>query len=294
MKELTTIADMTLNLRAGDLADAQTCSEICYEAFKTISEQHNFPSDFPSLEVTQRIISQLFSCPDIYSVVAEVGGQIVGSNFLWEETTIAGVGPLSVAPAIQNATLGRHLMTAVLDRAQQQQVASVRLVQSAFHNRSLALYTKLGFEVKEPLANIQGEALNLETPDYPVRLATPDDLETCDRLCRKIHSFDRSRELSRAIQQGAATVVEHGNAITGYATSIGFLGHALGLSNQDLKALISAAKAFEGQGFLLPMRNSELFRWCLKQGLRVIQPMTLMSYGLYNQPTGAFLPSVLF
>ena len=44
----------------------------------------------------------------------------------------------------------------------------------------------------------------------------------------------------------------------------------------------------------LPTRNSEVFGWCLGQGLRVTQPMTLMSLGLYNEPRGAFLPSILF
>jgi len=37
-----------------------------------------------------------------------------------------------------------------------------------------------------------------------------------------------------------------------------------------------------------------LFRWCLDNGLRVVEPMTLMSVGLYNEPVGAFLPSVLY
>jgi hypothetical protein len=72
------------------------------------------------------------------------------------------------------------------------------------------------------------------------------------------------------------------------------MGHAVGESNEDLKALIGAAAAFAGPGFLLPTHNSELFRWCLQQGLRVVQPMNLMSLGLYNQPSGVFLPSILF
>jgi hypothetical protein len=45
---------------------------------------------------------------------------------------------------------------------------------------------------------------------------------------------------------------------------------------------------------MLPMRNSELLRWCLERGLRVIQPMTLMSRGFYQEPAGAFLPSILY
>jgi predicted N-acetyltransferase YhbS len=284
----------TLKLRAGNPEDAQTCGEICYEAFKTISEQHNFSSDFIAIDAACDLISRLFARSDISSVVAEVGGQIVGSNFLWEETIVAGVGPLTVAPNMQNATVGRHLMTAVLNRAGQQRFTSVRLVQAAFHNRSLALYTKLGFDVREPLVSIQGQALGLKIPDYPVRLASIDDLAECNQLCQQVHGFDRSRDLSQAIQQGTATVVEHDNTIAGYATSIGFFGHAVGKSNENLMALIGAATSFAGQGFLIPTRNSQLFRWCLAQGLRVVQPMTLMSFGSYDRPTGAFLPSILF
>jgi hypothetical protein len=77
-------------------------------------------------------------------------------------------------------------------------------------------------------------------------------------------------------------------------TGVGFFGHTVAESNDDLKALIAAAAEFAGPGFLLPTRNSEVFRWCLEQGLRVTQPLTLMSIGLYNEPRAAFLPSILF
>jgi predicted N-acetyltransferase YhbS len=294
MKDLKTSGDLILKIRVGNPDDAQICGEICYRAFETISEQYNFSSDFSAVDVACDLISRLFARSDIYSIVAEVGGEIVGSNFLWAETIVAGVGPLTVAPSIQNATVGRHLMAAVLDHARQQGFASVRLVQATFHNRSLALYTKLGFDVRESLASIQGQALGMEIPGYPVRLATTNDLAACNHLCQQVHGFDRSRELTQAIQQGTATVVEHDSMITGYATSIGFWGHAVCESNEDLQALIGAATSFTGQGFLLPTRNSQLFRWCLQQGLRIVQPMTLMSLGLYDRPAGAFLPSILF
>jgi predicted N-acetyltransferase YhbS len=103
-------------------------------------QQHNFSSDFTAVEAACELVSRLFARSDIYSVVAEVGGQIVGSNFLWSETIVAGIGPLTVSPSIQNATVGRHLMSAVLDhRAGQQGIASVRLVQGSYNNCSLAL-----------------------------------------------------------------------------------------------------------------------------------------------------------
>jgi hypothetical protein len=77
-------------------------------------------------------------------------------------------------------------------------------------------------------------------------------------------------------------------------TGVSFFGHTVAESNDALKALIAAAPEFAGPGFLLPTRNSEVFRWCLEQGLCVTQPLTLMSIGLYNEPRAAFLPSILF
>jgi hypothetical protein len=238
-------------------------------------------------------MGSLFSIPHVYSVVAESGGRILGSNFLWE-FDIAGVGPITVDPDVQNATVGRQLMKDVMNRAADRGFAGVRLVQAAYHNRSLSLYTKLGFDAREPLSTMQGPALKRAIPEYAVRPAKADDLAACNDLCRRIHGHDRGLELQSAIAQGTATVVERGGRITGYATLIGFFGHAVGETNEDLQALIAAAPEFPGPGFLLPTRNAELFRWCLQQGIRVVQPMTLMAMGMYQEPRGAFLSSILY
>jgi Acetyltransferase (GNAT) domain len=232
--------------------------------------------------------------PKFYSVVAEIDDRIVGSNFLDERNTIAGVGPITVDPTVQNRAIGRRLMNAVHERAADRNFAGVRLIQSGFHTRSLSLYAKLGYDVREHLACMQGNALGLSIEGHVVRPVTEADIEDCNRLCREVHGHDRSGELRDAIARGSVTVVEHDQRITGYATVIGFFGHAVGETNKDLKALIGAAKEFAGPGFLFPTRNGELFRWCLSNGLRIAQPMTLMSKGLYNEPAGAFLPSILY
>jgi hypothetical protein len=44
---------------------------------------------------------------------------------------------------------------------------------------------------------------------------------------------------------------------------------------------------------LVPTRNAALMRWCLQHGLRIVQPMSLMTMGPYAEPNGAYLPSVL-
>lgn len=285
---------MSITLRPATPEDARQCGEICYNAFRTISEEHNFPPDFPSPEVAIAFLSEYIANPGIYGVVAEVDGRVVGSNFVDERSVIAGIGPITVDPAVQNRAVGRELMQHILARVAERRFHGTRLVQAAYHNRSLSLYAKLGFAAREPLSTIQGRPLALQIQGYAVRPATAGDLDACNQVCFSVHGHHRGGELLDAIRRGTATVVEHNDRITGYATAVAFFGHAVGETNEELKALIGAAPAFLGPGFLLPTRNAELFRWCLENGLRVVQPLTLMSMGLYNEPAGAFLPSILF
>ena len=127
-----------------------------------------------------------------------------------------------------------------------------------------------------------------------IALGQPQDLDACNALSRRVHGFDRGTEMAQAIQQNTAIVVERAGRIIGYATALAFFGHATAESNLDMQALIASAESFGGPGILVPSRNSALLRWCLGNGLKVVQPMTLMSIGLYNEPAGAWLPSVLF
>jgi predicted N-acetyltransferase YhbS len=283
---------MKLNMRRASLEDAAVLGQINYEAFKRIAEDHNFPPDFTSVEEGVATVTSMISNPGVYAVVAEADGTVAGSNFMDERNPIAGIGPISVDPAAQNQSVGRHLMENVLERVRARNFAGVRLVQTAYHNRSLCLYTKLGFETREPLSVLQGAPLNLKMQGYQVRTAKEADLEACNRLCTGVHGHHRGGELRDAIRGGSATVVERLGRITGYATVMAFFGHVVAESNDDLYALIGAAPKLLGPGILVPTRNGELFRWCMAHGLRLVQQMTLMTIGLYNEPSGAYLPSI--
>src|SRR5262249_39127897 len=240
------------------------------------------------------LLTSLLAHPGFYSVVAELEGTIVGSNFLDERSTVAGLGPITVDPAVQNRAVGRQLMQNALARVRQRRFPGVRLLQATYHNRSFPFYTKWGSAARDPLSPVQGPPLTVQLPGSRGRPATELDLDACNQICVKVHGHDRGGEVADAIKQKTATVVERAGYVIGYASSIAFFGHAVGETNDALKALIGAAPAFGGPGFLVPTRNGELFRWCLEHGLRVVQPMTLMSIGLYSEPTGAFLPSVLY
>jgi predicted N-acetyltransferase YhbS len=283
-----------VQIRRATPDDIVACGQICYEAFATINRNHNFPPELPDTETATGAIRMLFNHPSFYCVVAEADGRIVGSNCLDERSIIAGIGPITVDPAAQNHRVGTMLMQAVLDRTREKGFPGTRLVQAAFHNRSLSLYTKLGFDAREPLSVMHGAPIGKTIPGYDVRPAQEADIAACNRVAEAVHGHDRAGEIRDSLGQKTALVVERHGAITGYVTNFGYFGHAVALSNLDLMALIAAAAEFARPGILVPTRNAELFRWCLNSGLRVVQPMTLMTMGMYNEPAGAYLPSVSF
>ena len=129
---------------------------------------------------------------------------------------------------------------------------------------------------------------------YLVRPAEAADFEACNRVCLAVHGHDRAGELKDCIAHGTAVVVERQGGVTGYASVLGFFGHAVAKANLDLQALIASAGSFAGSGIIVPARNAELFRWCLENGLRVVEPLTLMTVGLYNEPDGVYLPSITY
>ena len=296
----------TFRSRPGRIEDADKVGKIIFEAFSAVANKHSFPPDFPSVNVAKGLASSLLSNPRFYSIVAEDntsnGGEdknsIVGSNFLDERSNIvAGVGPLTIDPKYQNKGTGRQLMINVLERAKNKNFPAIRLLQASYHSRSLALYTTLGFEVREPISNMQGKPIQEAIPGRSVRAATESDTESCNTICKTVHGHDRNGELQDSIKQGSAKVVLHENKITGYTCGLTFFNHSVGLTNDDLKALISSATnddSYGGPGILIPSRNTQLFRWCLNNGLRLVQQLTLMTIGLYNEPAGSYMPSILY
>ena len=283
---------MGVTIREAVLDDWQEAGRICYEAFAVLAARHGFPPDFPTVEAAAEPIRWLIEHPNIYGVVAERDGRILGSNFLDERSTISAMGPISVDPSAQDRHVGRLLTQAVLDRAAQRRAPGVRLLQVAYHNRSLSLYAKLGFDVRGSFAAMHGQPIELAMPGYDVRAATSADEAACNALCIRVHGHDRPGELREAIAGGTAKVVERLGRITGYTAGIQYFAHSVAETNDDLEALIGAAADFGTPGFLVPLGNTELFRWCLAHGLHVFFVLNMMTIGIYQEPAGAYMPSV--
>lgn len=285
---------MTAQLRSMRPEDVEPCGRICYEAFKGISEKHNFRPDFPAAEAAIELMRMLLSRSDVFNVVAEDDGQVIGSNHLLEADAIAAVGPITIDPNAQAKGVGRMLMDAVIERGKDRR--GIRLVQDGFNTASLSLYASFGFDVREPMVLIEG-ALKGDVPEefgvWPIR---EEDYDACAELCRTVLGFDRLNELRKTPPMPSPFVVARNGRLTGYisAPEMWALNHAVAETEEDMRALLvgagnQCAKPFS---LLLPTRQTALFRWSLKNGMRVIKPLTLMSMGDYRDPRGCYLPSV--
>ena len=289
---------MSLMVRPIEQNDVVSCGKIGYEAHKTVSSTHGYPSEQPSEEFGIGLIKRLLSNPNSWGVLAERQGKTLGSIFLhkFPPSPVAVIGPLTVHPSAEGG-VGRMLMEAALTQARKQNHDQIRLVQSPSHIRSFVLYTKSGFALREPLFLMQGQPLKvgINTSSANVRLVSDDnDISMCSELCKSVHGFSREMELRQAKNQGVATMIERDGLITGYAAGIGIFGHAVTKSNEDLKMLIANASAIVGPGFFTPARNYEVINWLLENGFRIGWPANLMTAGPYQEPPTPFLPSLAY
>jgi GNAT superfamily N-acetyltransferase len=287
-----------VHLRAATPEDAQPCGRIAFEAFRQIAEQGSFPLYHPTVEFACRFVEGRIRNPAFFGVVAEVDGEIAGSNFIDERGPVRGIGPITVSPDAQGRGVGRRLMEAVLEHSGDSR--SIRLLQDAHNPTSLSLYASLGFDVKDIMVQLAGEPDGPRASDAEVRRLRESDVEDCARLHQQVHGYERTRELLDALRAPTLCPVAcvRDGRVTAYASTFSpwQAAHGVAESEEDMQALISGAPVVcpGALAFLFPVRQADLFRWCLGVGLRAVRPMTYMVVGEFDEPTGPWFPSVLY
>src|SRR4028119_198258 len=103
---------MSLRIRPIEQDDAKICGKIAYEAHKTISSAHGYPSEQPSEEFGIGFIRSHIGNPNSRGVLAERQGKTLGSIFLhrFPPSPVAVIGPLTVHPSAEGHGVGRMLM----------------------------------------------------------------------------------------------------------------------------------------------------------------------------------------
>lgn len=293
--------NLMIHIRPTTTADIEACGQIIFEAFQDFADRYGFPTEFPTLAFSIDVAKFGIQDPQVYSIVAIEGdgsaaGQIVGVNFLDACNPIYSVGPIAVAPDRQKRGIGRLLMEAVLERGKG--AIGIRLTQDTVNAATLSLYPAVGFDIQELLVLVTGKPKSSPVAEIEVRDLTLDDLEACGELCQQIYGFDRTVELKRGIALGVfkPIVALRNNRITAYATMFDLWGHGVAQTEIDMQALILAAgdRTVEPLTFILPTTPGSFYRWCLREGFRVVKPVTLMSIGVYHRPRGVYFPSAAY
>lgn len=290
---------MSLELFRPSSGDIPRLADIFFRAFKELLDRHQLPLDIPSVEIAAGAMDSFVNRPDFYGVGARVDGQVVGSNFANYSDAVAGVGPITVEPALQAKGIGRALMKHVVDHALANHGPQVRLVQDAINMVSLSLYTSLGYDVQEPLVLLTFAPAAQADP--AVRPVTPDDVDACGALIERIYTVTRTNELRAALAHGKAHGMvpflrERGGRVVACAIP-GFFGFGVAETNDDLCAVLTSGARdlppFMAR-FLCPSRNGDLYRQMLRAGARAQRALHLMSIGPYETPRGAWFPSIAY
>lgn len=292
-----TATSRPVTIRGIEPKDVKTCAQICFDAFAGIADHHRFPRDFPSVDATEGMIGMWVTIPAVVGLVAEIDGRIVGSVFIHQYDETPGLGPLTVAPAGQNARVGRKLMAASIELIKSKGARSIRGVEDSYNMVSNALYASFDMELKETLVLMRGTFRSEPAAGVEVRPLEERDLPECGALCKRVHGFERTNELAGARQAFKSFVAVRDGRITAYASSVTLwpMNHGVAESDEDMKALLSGASAALGEPVeLLVPRRSNVFRWALGEGLRMLKPMNLIVLGEYREPRGSWFPNVLY
>lgn len=92
-------------------SDVKACSQIVYDAFRTVAERHGFQAAFPTIEVATRVVTLFVGLPSMYKLIAEHAAHPVGAIFLDEGDPIRAIAIVAVDPAAQARGVGRALRT---------------------------------------------------------------------------------------------------------------------------------------------------------------------------------------
>lgn len=286
------MSNAEFRIRAAVAGDAAACAAAAYTAHARVSAAHNFPSELPTLEIATRFIRSKLEHLRCRGYVAQKDGQVVGSVFVtgMDDGPAGAIGPLTVDPAHEGG-VGAALMQEAVAEAARMGIVQLRLIQSPTHLRSL---TKAGFDLREPLLVVTNTVPTHAADSSGLRRATPGDDQDCACLCREAYGFARSAELKEAIGNNTATVLERKDRIVGYACSVGFRGHAVASTVEDLMVLVAHAPKSPGPGLFVPTRNGALLRWLFRNGARALWPAAILSIGDFHEPTTPYLPGLLF
>jgi ribosomal protein S18 acetylase RimI-like enzyme len=274
---------MPFRIRPIETVDQPFVADVIFEAFSDLDKRHNVPAFLTDREDAIKVASRLFGLTKIRGYAADSDGKIVGVGFLHDLGPAGyGISPLAVDPRSQAQGAGQAILERIIEDAG---LATIRLLQDAFNNAALGLYSRYGFVVREHATVIRGR------PTGSVKdivIAQENDLAgRSEALHRHVVGFNRPAFPTRPF------MAKRDGEVVGFIAPGADYPFAAALEEATLKPLIAtlAATLDRDVTVAIPAPQHETIRWMLDQGGRVVRSMNLMVRGPYARPNGARLHS---
>ena len=263
--------------------DQPTVAQIIFDAFGALDRHHGVPTYLANIDEALQVAGKLFGIPKVHGYGIEDTGELVGVGFLHDLGDVGmAISPLAVAPGAQAKGIGQAILDRMMDEAGGR---SVRLLQDAFNNATLALYARYGFVVREQVACVTGRPA--DAPVNAWRSRATGDTARAEALHRRVMGFDRPAFPTTPI------VTKHDGVLDGIIAPGTEYPFAVAEHEATLKDLIRGiAEEFAKPITLaIPATHADTLRWMLDNRGRIIRSMNLMIRGTYTRPDGARLNS---
>ena len=208
-------------LHKKDLPDADRIMRLAFGTFLGLSDPLKFMGDADY--VRTRWEADPFS-----ALGAEVGGELVGTNFATRWGSVGFFGPLTIRPDFWDRGIAQQLLRPTMDLFEKWGVRHAGLFTFASSTKHVNLYQKFGFWPRF-LTSLMETPIDAATASIPVRWARFNDLsvgdkELCMQACRKLTSaiydgLDLQREIRAVDSQrlGDTVLTWAGGELTGFA-----------------------------------------------------------------------------
>jgi ribosomal protein S18 acetylase RimI-like enzyme len=157
------------------IADAAELSALINSAYRGESSKKGWTTEADLLEGTRTSEEELISIitsPNHYLLKFTRDEKIIGSVLLIAKKEMMYLGMLTVSPELQNSGIGKQLLQAAEQHAQQLELSRIQMTVIGIRKELLAWYVRNGYEdtgLREPFPFGEGDkALTSEPLDFMV------------------------------------------------------------------------------------------------------------------------------
>jgi len=278
-----------MRLRPMQPEDRSEVGELIYVSINYYYGVHGMPKRFTGGPGSTEVFFDVYESLDPGCGVVAVNertGRLMGSCFFHPRPRHVTLGILNVHPNYFERGVARALVAHVIDYADRQGVAAIRLVQSALNLDSYSLYTRMGFvpraAYQDMLLSVPRSGLGAKVPGADrVRPATPDDVAAMAALETEVSGITREKDYGYLIRNEAGiwdawVLEEPDGAVEGFLFSVkhpamSMLGPCVARTQAQAEALLARGlERFRGGGVVLvvPVECDELvahlYRWAAR------------------------------